>query len=223
MLGQGLEDHRQVGIALAHPENGGTAHAVQGFEDDIAVLPVKGLEPRGIPAHQHRRAALGKECGKDFFVAVPQALAAVDHQRAPALGGFKDVGGINIFIVEGRVLAHQDHVEVRQVDVLRGLQVEPGLRVVEDRQAGHARPGHALFQVEVARLHVMELPVPRLGGPEHGQGTVLLVVDVGNGVHDDPQLDAHGRGFLRTAKRAVNIRKHPRWRKTAGNFTTESR
>ena len=41
-------------------------------------------------------------------------------------------------------------------------------------------------------LHVEQGPATVLGCQQHGQRAVLLEVDLGDGIHDDPQANAHG-------------------------------
>jgi hypothetical protein len=159
---------------------------------NITVLLVKGAQALAVRAYQYRRAALREAGGKDFLVAVAQALAAVDHERALALRLFQYVGRVDVFVVEGRVLAHQDDVELREVAVLVLAQRVPALRIMEYFQRGHARPGHPLLEVEVLLFHVKELPIPGLRSPQHGEGAVLFVIDVGDRVHHHTQLQCHG-------------------------------
>ena len=73
---------------------------------------MKRLQAIIVSAHQNRWAALGEVGGEYFFIAIAQALAAVHDQCAVALCCFQYIGAVNKLIVEGRVLAHQDNVQL---------------------------------------------------------------------------------------------------------------
>ncbi|MNO30217.1 hypothetical protein D3C76_201510 [compost metagenome] len=73
-----------------------------------------------------------------------------------------------------------------------GFQLEPVLRVGEDFQRAHARAGLAGALVEVLLLHVEQRPAALLGGKQHGQRAILLIGNARNGVHDNPEANAHG-------------------------------
>ncbi|MNP17187.1 hypothetical protein D3C76_1096110 [compost metagenome] len=145
------------------------------------------------PADHGRRRALREQRGEELLVAVAQALRAVHHQHPGALGLFQQVGGIDVLVVERRVLAHQDHVQLgeRQVDFLS--QFVPASGVREHLQRAHAAAGLAGLLVEVLLLHVVQRPAAGLGGQQHRQRAVLLEVDACDGVHDDPEAYAHER------------------------------
>src|SRR5690606_21505169 len=64
-------------------------------------------------------------------------------------------------------------------------------RIVEHAQRTHPGAGLAAALIQVLLLHVEQRPAARLGGQQHGQGTVLLEGDGRDGVHDDPEASAH--------------------------------
>ncbi|MND93558.1 hypothetical protein D3C80_857460 [compost metagenome] len=192
VAGQGLEDYREVRIARSMAEDRGAAHAVQRLEDGVALLVDEFTQDVGAAADQGRRRALREQRGEEFFVAVAQALRTVDHQHAGGFGLFQQVGAVDEFHVERRILAHQDHVQLAQGAVLFGFQLEPVLRVGEDFQRAHARAGLAGALVEVLLLHVEQRPAALLGGKQHGQRAILLIGNARNGVHDNPEANAHG-------------------------------
>ena len=177
-------------------ENRGAAHAVQRFEDHVTVQGSKFTQHVGAAADHGWRRALGELGGEQFFVTVAQALRFVDDQYAIALGLFQQVGGVHKLHVEGRVLAHQDHVQIAQGRVGLGVQLKPLLRVGEHLQRLHAGPGLAFIQVKVLLLHVEQGPATVLGCQQHGQRAVLFIGDARNGVHDNPDSNAHGK-FLK--------------------------
>ena len=60
-----------------------------------------------------------QHCGKpgriDLLVDVAQALRAIVDMRALQLRAIEDVGAVDVFGVERRILAHQNHVEFAQL------------------------------------------------------------------------------------------------------------
>ncbi|MNN11436.1 hypothetical protein D3C81_1243940 [compost metagenome] len=167
------------------------AHAVQGFENDVTLLGGELAQNVDAPAHQGRRRALRELGGEQLLVAVAQALRAVDHQQAFALGLLQQLRAVEEFVVERRVLAHQDHVQLVQGQILLVIEMEPMLGIMDDLQRARAGPHLAVAQVEVLLFHVEQRPAAGLGGEQHGQRAVLLEGYAGDGVHDDAQANAH--------------------------------
>ncbi|MNE17281.1 hypothetical protein D3C80_1102560 [compost metagenome] len=145
--GEGLEDHREVRVAGAMAEDRRTAHAIKGFENDVTLFFGKLAQNVRSSADHGRRRQLGEQGGEELLVAVAQALRAVDHQHAGTFGLLQQVGGVDVLVVEGRVLAHQDHVQFGQRDVGLGLQLEPVLRVEEHLQRTCACASFTVFLV----------------------------------------------------------------------------
>ena len=86
-------------------------------------------------AGDQRGCAAFREPGRvHLFVHVAQALWPVDHQRALELGPLEDVGGVDELHVEGRILAHEDHIHFAQRAVLGLAQGEPALGIGLDSQ-----------------------------------------------------------------------------------------
>lgn len=129
--------------------------------------------------------------GEQFLVAVPQRGRRVDHQRALLFGGTEDVGGHQELAVHRRILAHQDHVQLTQRTVPGGSKGIPALGIHVHREITGMGAGLGPGQVKVGLLHVNQLPAPLLGGPEHGERAVFLVLDVLDGVHHDTESDCH--------------------------------
>jgi len=192
VLGQRFQDDRQVGVVLAVAEYRCTAHAVQRLEDHVTTAFGELAQDVDATADQGWRHALRELSGEQLFVAVAQALWAVDHQHTFALGLLQQVGAVDELHVEGRILAHQDHVQLGQGAVLFIAQFEPARGVGEDLQRAHLRAGLAGTQIKVALLHVEQLPATGLGGQQHGQRAVLLVGDGRDRVHDNAEANAHG-------------------------------
>ena len=118
------------------------------------MLPVECLEPLHVCADQHWRATLGELGGEDLFVAVAQALAAVYHKSPQAFRCFEDIRTIDVFVIERGVLAHQDHVELREVSILGLIKVKPMILITKDVQRGHAGARNTLLEIDVGLLHI---------------------------------------------------------------------
>ena len=189
MVGQGFENHREIRVALAVAEDRGAAHAVQGFENDVTLLAGKLAQNVGAAADQGGRRQLREQGGEHLLVAVAQALRAIDHQAAGLLGLFQQVGGVDELVVEGRILAHQDHVQILQRLIDFRAELEPACSIIEYLQRTQACAGLAGALIEVLLFHVEQLPAAGLGGQQHGQRAVLLEADAGDGVHHDAQAN----------------------------------
>ena len=87
-------------------------HAVEGLAHGLAVFPQKFAHVVHVAADERGGAALGKPSRVDLFIHVAQPLRAVAHQRALNLGAVQNVRGVDVLGVEGRVFAHQNHVEL---------------------------------------------------------------------------------------------------------------
>ncbi|MNN00087.1 hypothetical protein D3C81_1126700 [compost metagenome] len=209
MQSQRLEDHREVRVAFAVAEDHAAAHAFEGFENDVTMFGGE-LSQNVRPAADHgRRRALREQRGEELLVAVAQALRAVDHQHAGGFGLFQQVGGIDELIVEGRILAHQDHVQVCQRQVEFGVHLVPALGVVEHFQRAHAATGFIRFLVNILLFHIEQRPAASLRCQQHGQGAVLVEIDARDGIHHDPEAYAHGMSSTwaerRVARRCKRI------------------
>src|SRR5690606_14031849 len=108
MVGEGFDDHADGRVILLQPENRRAAHAIQWFENDIAVFLVEGFQQVGTAGDDGGGHQLREGGGKDFFVTIAQALRLVGDQYAFLLGTFQYIGAVNKLAVERRVFAHQD-------------------------------------------------------------------------------------------------------------------
>ena len=78
MLGQRFGNNAKVRIAFLDAENRCTAHAVQRFENDVAVFLPEGFQLRFVTRDQRFRRQVGKPCGEQLLVTIAQALRFVD-------------------------------------------------------------------------------------------------------------------------------------------------
>jgi hypothetical protein len=113
--GEGFDDHAEVGVVRPETEDRRAAHGVERFQNDVAVLVEEFPQQAGAAGHQGRHGELREAGGGEFFVEVAQAGGAIVDLGALAFGEVQQIGVIQVFLVEGRVLAHQHRVEIGQV------------------------------------------------------------------------------------------------------------
>ena len=100
------------------------------------------------------------------------------------------VGGVDVFHVEGRVLAHDHGIDRRQ-GCREGLGGPvPGLVLARGHQRGHARHDLALVQADVALQAAHHTVARRLGRPHHGNAGFLLRLEGIEGIEDEKNVHA---------------------------------
>ena len=82
MLGQRLDDDRQVRVAFHHPEDERAAHAVERFQHGVLVLCLEFPDHVGAARDDQRRTALRKRGREELLVAVAQAAGPIDDEHA---------------------------------------------------------------------------------------------------------------------------------------------
>ena len=173
-----------------------TAHAPQGLEDQVTLLGEEGAQFGRGAGHPAGRAAVGKFQGEELFVGVAQGLGGVDHQGAGSGGAVpgpvEDVRGIEEFAVDGRVLAHEDEVQLVQGPLLFAQEPVPVGGIILDPQFSHPAPGARATQGDVVQGQVQEAPAPTLGSQQHGEAAVFGDLDGPNRVHDHADFTVHG-------------------------------
>ncbi len=135
---------------------------------------------------------------QQLFRSVAHRNRVVHHQRAAAVGAvdvLQHVGGGDVGHVEGRVLAHQDHVHGRQVqdELVAELVVVAGDALHRHRTGAGEQPFLARrprLQHAFAQRHVPHLVVPQpvaalLGGEHQREAGIAVDVDGLNRVHLD--------------------------------------
>src|ERR1700682_1697674 len=114
VMGQRLDDHVAVGIVDAHPKNRRASHAVERLQNHILVLIYEAAQHPGIPGDQRLHRELGKTGDGHFFIVIAHRARAIENERAFAFRGFEQIRRVDVFQVEGWVLAHHHRVERRQ-------------------------------------------------------------------------------------------------------------
>ncbi len=200
-MGQGLEDHVEVGIVAVGLEDRLPRHAVDRLEHARADLLHEGAQLAHVAAHPRGRTALGEVQGVEFFVGVAQAARAVDHHQAGALGQIEHQGVVHERGVDRRVLARQEQIQLRQPPPARGAQFKPGPGIVAHAQWRQSRPGLAVAQAQVAAGGIVQRMAPALRFEQHREGRILLDLERADRIHQH----AHGQRHFQSIPRQAFI------------------
>jgi hypothetical protein len=96
---------------------------------------------------QGRRGELAELADRQLFVVVADRRRLVEHARALLFRQFQQVGAVDVFHVEGRILALDDGVEFGQAQVdaclLARIGAVPGRPVAGQGDARHVGADHA--------------------------------------------------------------------------------
>src|SRR5690606_13645460 len=177
-------------------ENRRAAHAIQWFENDIAVFLMEGFQQVGTAGDDGGGHQLREGGGKDFFVTIAQALRLVGDQYAFLLGTFQYIGAVNKLAVERRVFTHQDNVQAVQRQFLPLAQIEPVVGIHGHGKLCHAAHGATVLNRQVALFHVPEFAAALLGCVQQSQRGVLLEVNGGDRVHHHTDFDGHSGSVI---------------------------
>lgn len=118
-------------------------------------------------------------------------MRLIDHVNALTLGLFQHVGRVDVFLIERRVLAHDDRIEIGQFNALFAGKLKPSVRIAFHPQQPAAGISMAVAEVKIGELQIMQFPASRLGLQQHGETGVFLDVDLVYGVHDHAEFDSH--------------------------------
>ena len=189
-LGEHLQQRGEILVALAQAEHARTAVAIERLQDDVAMLAAEGREFEGVAADQRLRHELRIVQHEELLRGVAHFLRIVDHQRL-RMDRLQHVGGGDVAHVEGRVLAHEDHVIGTQIgaaflaqrEVIAGLVAHSNVatRGIQPAARQCQRPGLVVKQLMAAGLRLQH----------HGEGRVAPDVDRLDGVHLDGDLEGH--------------------------------
>ena len=113
-LHQGFEDAADVGVFFRQTKNAHATHAVQRFDDDVAVFFQKCADIGGTGRDQRRRSKLAEVQNRQFFIEVAHRLSAVKDFRALLFRQRQELGGVEVLHIERRVGTHNDGIEVFQ-------------------------------------------------------------------------------------------------------------
>ncbi len=200
MLGQRFSNHAKVRIAFLHAENRCATHAVQWFENDVAVFLPEGFQLRFITRDQRFRRQVSKPGGEQLFVAVAQALRFVDDKRPFLFCTFQNIGCVDELGIKRRILTHQNDVQVCQREILFALELIPFVVVLLYAQGTRAGAGFTVVQIKIGHLHIMNFVTATLRFQQHSEAGVFLDVDACDGIHHDAELDHCSSPLAQIAK-----------------------
>ena len=156
---------------------------------------VKGAHRSGFAGDQRRRNPLGEFQNRQFLRVVAQGARAVENARAFSLGLLQQVGGVEVFAVKGRILAHHDGIELVQSLHFGGFGGEPVLRFAGQADAPGLRlHDPAALPHQLARLAGAQAVAPALGFAHHGKGGVLVGLEGLQRVGNEKQVHRAGLG-----------------------------
>ena len=199
---EGFDDGAEVQAVSRHAEDAHAAHAVQRFEDDVAVFGVKGADGFGRSRDERGRDVLRPLHDGELFGVVAQGARAVDDARALALGLLQQVRGVDVFGVKRRVLAHQNGVKRRQRlhAFARDVVPDAGFIARQPQRLHAGRDACAALPLQMARLAKGDAVAARGGFAHHGEGAVLVRFEGVQRIGDEEQLHgtslSGGRGPL---------------------------
>ncbi len=198
LAGEHVDDGARVLVAGLDLDDAHPAGAVERLDDgDAAVVAAEAVDHVAIGGDQGARRPLGEVERVELLVGVAEAAGVVDEER-PAAGALQDQRGVEVGAIEGRILAHEDGVDVREAELRR-----PGLAIVEDDPRGRRpdlhrmgdRPRFPVLDVEVAQEAVVRGVPARLCRLDEGERGVLVVRDTIERIHDEDEAHALSRGW----------------------------
>jgi hypothetical protein len=120
------------------------------------------------------------------FRVIAQGARLVEDAGTLPFGLFKQVGGIKIFAVEGRVFAHEHGIERRERCTAQGLRLKPVGGITREDNVPHpcshlaaALPDQILRQADRQRV-----PAP-LCFAHHGKGGVFVDLEAFQRIGDE--------------------------------------
>ncbi len=185
-----LEQGVKVGIIDPQPDHPRAGPAVERLQHHVAVPGAEVPDRLDVGGDQGRRLQAGKAGDQQLLGRVAHLHGVVHHQGL-RVDPLQEIGGGDVGHVERRVLAHQHHVELRDVADLRLAQrvVVALERAQVQRPAAGQHP--AVFQRQLLRREVPEAVTAGLALHHHQEGGVGLDVDPFDGIHLNGDLEGH--------------------------------
>ncbi len=186
-----LEQGVEIGIVGPQPHHARARAAIERLQHHVAMPGAEIADGQDVRGDQGRRLQAG-EAGDQQLLGRVAHLHRVVHHQGRGVDALEEVGGRDVGHVEGRVLAHQHHVELRDIPDLGCAQ---GMVVALQRpQVQRPAPGQdaAFLQRQHLGRVVPEAVAAGLGLHHHQEGGVGLDVDPFDGIHLDGDLQRHG-------------------------------
>ncbi|CWQ62602.1 Uncharacterised protein [Neisseria meningitidis] len=113
-LHQGFEDAADVGVFFGQAEDAHTAHAVERFNDDVAVFFQKCADIGGTGRYQRGRGKAAEVQNRQFFIEITHRLSAVKDLRALLLRQRQKLCGVEVLHIERRIGTHNHGIKCFQ-------------------------------------------------------------------------------------------------------------
>ena len=176
-------------------EDACAAVAVKGLDDDVAVLAAEGVDVVRAVRDEGRRHQLREVGREELLGRVPHAHRVVDDEGR-GVDVLEEVGGRDVGEVEGRVLAHQDHVEPGEIDRLESSEGCMCAALAPDLERLGVRGEAPFAEAEIGGQVVVEGVPAALCLEGEDERAVGVDVDTVHMVHLDGDGESHGRGRL---------------------------
>ena len=154
------------------------------------MLAAERLDLVEVVGDQGRRHQLGELGDEQLLGRVADMVRVVDHQRL-RVDAVEQVRGRDVGEVEGRVLAHQDHVHGREVDDLGRPEADMVAALAADLERAGGGDDAALAVAQLARQIVVEPVAAALRLQRQGEAAVAVDVDGLERVHLDRDGERH--------------------------------
>ncbi len=148
-------------------------------------------QARLVRGDQGRCRELAELGNRQLFVVAADGGGLVEDARALRLGQFQQVGAVDVFHIERRVLALDDGVEVGQAGFLALAGTEPVGGVARQGDLGDVGCHNAVRQGHIALLEGVHRVAALDRLAHHGEGRILVGLEAGQRVGEEG--DFHGR------------------------------
>ena len=189
----GLEQLHQrggVGVVLRDAEDGGTPVAVERLQDHVLHLSAERLHVGKRAGDDGGRHQVEKIEDEDLFRRIAHVRGVVDDERL-GVNALEQMRRRDVGHVEGRILAQQHHVAVRQILGARLRHLVVGADLVDDLKRLAARQQAVAMQGEVGRGVVEEVVAPFLRLQQDRERGIAADVDPLDRVHLTGNAQGH--------------------------------
>ena len=164
--------------------------AKQRFDNDIFMSLTERPNFCNIIADQGWRHDTVKMRNQQFFWRIPNAHRVIDHQCF-GVNMLQNMRCCDVRHVKRRILAHQDHIHVPQIDHLRLTEVSMVAAFPAYRQ-GRCPRGHVTILKAKLLRQIMEQPIaPPLGFQRQDKTAVTININRINWVHLNGDVQCH--------------------------------
>ncbi len=188
--GEHLKKRVEVLVAGLDAEDAGAAIAEQRLDDDVAMLGAEGEDLVAIAGDQRRRHQPLEPRHKEFFRRIADARRVVDDQRG-GVDMLQQMRRRDVGHVEGRVLAHQDHVHRGEIEGLELAETVMPATLAAHLEPASARAQPAVAQAQMRRQVMVERMAARLRFERQHEAGVAIDVDGFHRIHLDRHREPH--------------------------------